>query len=455
MLKQFSALGCRSRITKSFSFIHRDVRTRARIPQVFKNKATVSNELKDLEPNIPDLLDSPPTISIPLDHEREYTQHKFIDKVQIEVQAGRGGNGCISYEVLSPGKKRPSGGNGGRGGHVFIISENSHSMIGLNFSTLHFNAQNGTHGGSAGLTGKNGVDLYITVPVGTVVTEREKLDIFPDEDTFEEEDENNELDVEDNTDNDGYNFDNMDSNDDNSSAVSLDEPGQVLLVAEGGRGGIGNQNMAGTATRRQKSLPVTKLPGNTGESRSIILELKTMADVGLVGYPNAGKSSLLRALSNATPRVGPYPFTTLNPSVGIVEYSDLERISVADIPGLVDGAHENRGLGHDFLKHIEKTKALLFVVDVSGWEERQPAEDLRHLLYELEMYDPKLLQRPAMVFANKIDLPVMNKQFLKRLVAETNKYNYRLVTGSTHTGAGLAELAAALRHLVRGTTPKS
>jgi GTPase len=150
--------------------------------------------------------------------------------------------------------------------------------------------------------------------------------------------------------------------------------------------------------------PASKLPGRPGDARTIVLELKLIADVGLVGYPNAGKSTLLKAISNAKPTVAAYAFTTLHPSVGVVEYSDLERVTVADIPGLIDGAHENRGLGHDFLKHIERTKVLLYVVDAAGTEGRDPATDLRHLINELRLYDEELLTKPALVFANKHDL---------------------------------------------------
>lgn len=219
----------------------------------------------------------------------------------------------------------------------------------------------------------------------------------------------------------------------------------MLLLAEGGSAGIGNKAMKGTKQSRKKSLPQSKVPGEPGEIRSILLQLKLIADVGLVGYPNAGKSSLLRALSNAKPKVAAYPFTTLHPSIGVVEYSDLETITVADIPGLIEGASDNRGLGHDFLKHIERTKVLLFVVDAASTEGRKPADDLRSLIHELRKYDHRLLQKPALVFANKSDLPIeVQHMRLLRLLAKQHKL--KVLVGSTETIEGITTLASELRN---------
>jgi Obg family GTPase CgtA len=241
---------------------------------------------------------------------------------------------------------------------------------------------------------------------------------------------------------------------------NLDEDGATVLVALGGDCGVGNGSMAGSSTERSKSLPATVIPGNQGVHRSLILELKLIADVGLVGFPNAGKSTLLRALSNAKPKVAPYPFTTLQPSVGVVEFSDLERLTVADIPGLIDGASENRGLGHDFLRHIERTKILLFVIDGVGSEGRDPCDDLKCLLNELEFYNPEMLEKPSLVFSNKVDLSGINistgKDLLNelenngnpmknRLLNLSNDSNLELLTGSARKGIGMGELATKLR----------
>ncbi len=186
--------------------------------------------------------------------------------------------------------------------------------------------------------------------------------------------------------------------------IELDKHNDTLQVATGGLPGLGNKATAGTANRRARSLPRHKIPGQQGEVRWLLLELKLIADVGLVGFPNAGKSSLLSCLSNAKPTIAPYPFTTLHPMVGIVEYNDMKRISVADIPGLIEGAHENRGLGHDFLKHIERTKLLLYVIDMAATENRRPVDDLICLVKEIEAYDASLLDKPSLVFGNKVDL---------------------------------------------------
>ncbi len=426
---------------------------------------------------------------------------KFVERVQIEVKGGRGGNGCISHEVLSPGKKRPDGGNGGKGGNVFIVG--SSQVESLQFSTYHFNAGNGTHGSSSGMTGRKGKDVYIHVPLGTVITEHIPEDYseyfyFDDGDPSDiakargkdvvtpvaaggqEDREDNEegkayddralqaplederleetdsaispgtegdcggswaldekLDASVCVSPDGQSM--LDSDVDRASSAKKgrkkknrrrerrkhskemyeDEEeddllpalrrevlvdGETYLVASGGDQGIGNKVLAGSSRHVARSLPVARTPGRPGMQRSLIMELKLIADVGLVGFPNAGKSTLLRQVSNAKPRVAPYHFTTLRPYLGVMHYNDQGRVTFADIPGLVEGAHANRGLGHTFLRHIERTKVLLYVLDGAGTEGRDPGDDLKHLMDELRRYNPALMEKPALVLANKVDL---------------------------------------------------
>ena len=358
------------------------------------------------------------------------SNRQFLDTVQIECKGGKGGQGCVSWQSLSPGKKKPDGGNGGKGGCIYIVGDNN--LTSFKFETLHFNGEDGGHGGSAGMTGRNGKDIYVRVPLGTVVTERVDDNLV---ELMEEQ---------------GYDY--------HKPTFEIEKNGSIVLVAEGGKPGLGNAVTAGTNTLRSRSLPATKIPGEPGEKKSILLELKTIADIGLVGFPNAGKSTLLRALSNAKPKVAAYPFTTLHPSIGIVEYSDLERVTVADIPGLIDGAHMNRGLGHDFLRHIERTKVILYVIDGVGSEGRSPAKDLMSLMNELEQYDKeiinpdhkikKLSQKPSLVFCNKIDLRVKGKKSnIHALEQIVNDLGLDMIQGSAEKGLGIRELAEAIRKI--------
>jgi len=362
----------------------------------------------------------------------KHSNFKFMDKVKLEVRGGKGGNGCISYDILAPGKKRPNGGSGGRGGNIYLVADKGQTSF--SFQTFHFNASDGLHGGSDGLTGRRGKDIYIKVPCGTLVREssdeeEDNYSLFEDDfDEFDEEDEDEDVKNEDeDEDEDEVEDEDEDEDEDKNmqgegrntdDAIDLDEHEDVLLVAEGGKPGIGNGVMAGTAARRTKSMPRTKQPGSEGEHRSLVLELKLIADVGLVGFPNAGKSTLLAALSNAQPRIAPYPFTTLHPNVGVVEYSDTKRLTMADIPGLVEGASDNKGLGHAFLRHIERTKLLLIVVDVSGSENGRPLRQLNALLDELRLYDESILSKPIVIFANKTDISsAFNEALLPASVA--------------------------------------
>ncbi len=286
----------------------------------------------------------------------------FVDKAKITVKAGDGGNGCCSFrrEKFVP-RGGPDGGDGGGGGNVIMRSTTGQqSLVDLAYQTSYA-AGDGPNGKGKDLHGRKGADVVIRVPVGTVVINAETGETVAD----------------------------------------LDAPDQEVIVAKGGRGGRGNARFASSTNRA----PRHREDGSPGEQFTLILELKTMADVGLVGYPNAGKSTLLRAISKARPKVAPYPFTTLHPVVGVVETQDYRRLTVADIPGLIDGAHENVGLGHAFLKHIERTHILAYVLDMGAVDGRNPIEDFRHLQNELELYMKGLSGRPCVIVANKMDLP--------------------------------------------------
>ncbi|MDD4817574.1 MAG: GTPase ObgE [Victivallaceae bacterium] len=286
----------------------------------------------------------------------------FVDKVKISVKAGDGGNGCCSFrrEKFIP-KGGPDGGDGGDGGNIIIQATTSEqSLIDLLYNR-HYTAQRGPNGRGKDLHGRKADDITIKVPVGTIITD----------------------------------------SDSGEPVADLNEDGATACVARGGRGGRGNARFATSTNRAPRQCEA----GGDGEERLLSLELKTIADIGLVGYPNAGKSTLLRAVSQARPKVAPYPFTTLQPVVGVVDLPDYGRLTVADIPGLIDGAHANVGLGHAFLKHIERTYVLLFVLDAAGTDGRNPVEDLRHLRSELELYMRGLSKRPAIIVANKCDLP--------------------------------------------------
>ncbi len=545
---------------------------------------------------------------------------KFVERVIVEVKGGKGGNGCVSHEVLSPGKKRPNGGNGGRGGNVYVVGTDQ--LETLHFPTYHFNAGNGNHGGSAGMTGRRGKDVYIHVPLGTIVTEnipdefadyfyyddgpssgmngtndddgddgdgdgdgdgewdeaaldelmnegaevlrrsgRRDLDILAvvgDEEEEEEEEEDDidiDMEEEEEENEDLWAMDSdagLDSTttssatavgggDDGATAVKrarrkkkrrrkrgshfsrekeeeqellpalrreIMTNGETHLIATGGDNGIGNKVLAGSSKHRARSLPVSRTPGRPGEQRSLILELKLIADVGLVGYPNAGKSTLLRQVSNAKPKVAPYHFTTLRPYLGVLKYDDDDedggndgfRVTFADIPGLIDGAHADRGLGHTFLKHIERTKVLLYVLDGAATEGRDPADDLLSLMEELRLYNANLMNKPALVFANKADLSewyyrniaenggdddddsdsdsdgdevieedeegnlsikvvhknvngLKKQQSMSKLERVAMEAGLTVVDGSANSGTGIGELAALIRDIIQTSTP--
>ncbi len=298
----------------------------------------------------------------------------FVDKATITVKGGDGGNGCCSFrrEKFVP-RGGPDGGDGGGGGHVIMeATTGQQSLVDLIYNR-HYAAPRGPGGKGKNLHGRKADDIVLKVPVGTVVKDAVTGELV----------------------------------------VDLATDGERFIVAHGGRGGRGNARFLSNFNRA----PREHEPGEPGEERELFLELKTIADVGLVGYPNAGKSTLLRALSAARPKVAPYPFTTLHPMVGVVEFEDYGRLTIADIPGLIDGAHANVGLGHAFLKHIERTHVLAYVLDMAGVDGRAPWDDFRHLQNELELYMKGLSGRPSLILANKMDLPE-SAENLERLRAE-------------------------------------
>ena len=289
---------------------------------------------------------------------------KLVDEAEIQVIAGNGGNGCIGFrrEKFIP-LGGPDGGDGGDGGSVWIVAdENLNTLVDFRLQRM-FRAQRGQNGMGRQMYGKAGEDLVITVPVGTVVTNVGTDEVIGD----------------------------------------MTAHGDRLLVAKGGKGGLGNMHFKSSTNRT----PRKALPGLPGEERALKLELKLLADVGLLGFPNAGKSTLIRAVSAATPKVADYPFTTLYPNLGVVRVEQYRSFVIADIPGLIEGAADGAGLGAQFLRHLQRTSLLLHLVDIAPMEggvEISPAEQVRAIERELEKHDPELLQKPRWLVFNKADL---------------------------------------------------
>ena len=327
---------------------------------------------------------------------------KFVDSVAIRVAAGAGGNGCLSFrrEKYVP-KGGPDGGDGGRGGHVVLQTDiNTDSLISLFFNPEQ-RAPSGGHGKGKQMHGRNGRDLVIKVPCGTEVWDSET----------------------------------------EQKLCDLVSPGEEFLVARGGKGGLGNPHWQ-TSTHQT---PFEHTDGQPGEERSLRLELKLMADVGLVGFPNAGKSSIVSKISHAHPKIAAYAFTTLNPIIGTVIYDEFSRFTVADIPGLVKNAHEGVGLGDRFLRHIERSGCLAYVLDMSGSEGRDPRDDYATLLNELKHYNAALLDRPFVVVANKMDLP----EAAEHLAEFKRSTGLKPIPVSAASGEGLEGLKQRLWKIVR------
>src|SRR3954469_19819691 len=334
----------------------------------------------------------------------------FVDEVEIDVAAGDGGRGATSFrrEKFVP-RGGPDGGDGGDGGSVYIVATGHlNTLVNFRF-TREFEADRGHHGQGAKRTGAKGKDLVVAVPVGTLVLER-----LPDSEEWQ-------------------------------PLTDLTVDGERVLIARGGKGGLGNAHFA-TSTNRA---PRKSQPGLPGERRQLRLHLKLLADVGLVGYPNAGKSTLIARISAARPKIGAYPFTTLTPNLGVVSLSDDRSFVVADVPGLIEGAHAGHGLGHRFLKHLERTKVLVHLVDVSSGSGRDPVEDFDIITRELSLFPgrdtsgERLQDKPVIVAANKIDA-LDEPARLERLRAHLQRAGIPLYAVSAATGEGLPALVEAM-----------
>jgi GTP-binding protein len=322
----------------------------------------------------------------------------FVDEVDIHVEAGRGGRGCLAFrrEIRVP-RGGPSGGDGGDGGSIYLVTDTHENTL-LKFRFNHtFRAERGRHGEGSTRRGHNGADLEIKVPVGTVVHDIVTGEVLHD----------------------------------------FTEPNERVLIAQGGRGGHGNAYYQSSVNR----VPHKAQDGKEGEEITLRLELKLLADVGLVGYPNVGKSTLISRLSAARPKIADYPFTTLEPQLGVVSVDD-QTFVVADIPGLIEGAHLGHGLGIQFLRHIERTRLLLHLIDVSGSNERDPVDEFHAIDSELAEHNSDLPRKPKIVVATKMDAADTKK--VQKLQRWSKKNNLEFLKISSVTGEGLDELKRAV-----------
>ena len=304
---------------------------------------------------------------------------KFVDEAYIDIAAGDGGNGCVSFRHEKYKEfGGPNGGDGGRGGHVFAVADsNLNTLVDFRYAR-RYEAKRGQHGMGSDMFGAAGVDIVLKMPVGTIITDAETGDVL-----FE-----------------------------------LLVPGEVITIAKGGDGGFGNLRFKSAINRA----PRQKTPGWPGEKRNLKLELKVLADVGLLGMPNAGKSTLITAISNARPRIADYPFTTLHPNLGVVRVGPEQSFVVADLPGLIEGASDGAGLGHLFLRHLQRTRLLLHVVDMAPFDEGvDPVAQAKAIVRELKKYDAELFEKPRWLVLNKLDMVPQDeraakvKDFVKRL----------------------------------------
>ncbi|HOK08611.1 MAG TPA: GTPase ObgE [Candidatus Hydrogenedens sp.] len=332
------------------------------------------------------------------------TQHiknkLFVDEVRIRLTAGSGGNGCISFrrEKYIP-RGGPDGGDGGNGGSIYFQATTKlHTLIDLKYHA-HWIAERGEHGSGNNRHGKNGKDLIIPVPCGTIIRDWETGEILAD----------------------------------------LKKHEQTYLAVKGGKGGRGNARF----TSSTYQTPRFAEKGEKGEEKEFLLELKLIADVGFVGLPNAGKSTLLSRITSAKPKIADYPFTTLNPNLGVVSLPGYRSITVADIPGIIEGASEGKGLGHDFLKHIERTRVLLFLVDIGDPDPKKTIDILEN---ELEAYSPLFSEKPKVYVFNKLDIPENQERFKK--IIKKKRWNVPIFGISAVTGEGTKQLVEAMYKIV-------
>jgi GTP-binding protein len=360
----------------------------------------------------------------------------FVDEIKVYARAGHGGKGCVAFrrEKFRP-KGGPDGGNGGRGGDVILQADHDLNNLIAQYFQPRLVAPDGEAGLGKGMDGAAGRDLVVRVPCGTLVWKvgstagpgdvgsvptttkpglllgtasgQRPLLRRAGELTAAEID----LSQEPRTPASAGGIDR------GELVTDLTARGQQFVLCRGGRGGLGNRNFA-TAARQT---PRFAQPGEAGEEGEYLLELRIIADVGLVGYPNAGKSTLLKVISHARPKIAPYPFTTLHPQIGIVEYPDFHRLTVCDVPGLIEGAHRNVGLGHAFLRHVQRCQVLVLLLDMAGTDGRSPWDDHNNLLNELQLYDPALARKPRLVVANKMDEPAAESKLreFKRRIRKT------------------------------------
>src|SRR5438874_3082133 len=327
----------------------------------------------------------------------------FVDRIKIFAQAGKGGRGCVSFrrEKFIP-KGGPDGGDGGRGYHIILQANQHTDHLAHLFYKPIIKAKSGGHGRGKKMHGKNAPDKIVRVPVGTMVYQLRDADGGGRIEDKQPDDAIPGLEG---------SIDGSEIREQPGGSIEehfriefladLTRDGQQFLLCKGGAGGKGNVHFKSSRNRA----PREYTEGGEGEGGHFLFELRSIADGALVGYPNAGKSTLIQRISAARPKVAPYPFTTLHPVIGVVEFSGYRRATIADIPGLIEGAHRGLGLGHEFLRHITRCRIFLFVIDVAGSEGRNPVEDLQQLRKELDLYDPLLSQRPWFVIANKMDLP--------------------------------------------------
>lgn len=330
---------------------------------------------------------------------------KFIDQAKIYIKAGDGGRGCVSFrrEKFVP-RGGPNGGDGGRGGHIiFTVDTNVNTLLDIKLKQ-HYRAEKGEHGKGKDMHGRNGKNLVIRVPVGTMIKETLTGEMLAD----------------------------------------LTEEAQSFIVAKGGRGGLGNAHFK-SATRQA---PRFAQPGEPGDEMDLILELKLLADVGLLGLPNAGKSTLISALSSAKPKIADYPFTTLAPILGVVNYGDYGSFVIADIPGLIEGAHKGTGLGFQFLRHVERTSILLHLVDISEMADGDPVENFEKINNELVLYSSDLINKTQVVAATKLDIKGDGKR-LDRLAQYCKDKSYDFYPVCSVTGDGLKELTSHVAKKVK------